>query len=51
MVGIVIMNGSICEFEGMGNLINNVVLVFIIDVMGQILIILVGWMNDIGNVR
>jgi hypothetical protein len=33
------MNGRVCEFKGMVNLVNNVVSVFIIIVMSQVLII------------
>jgi hypothetical protein len=46
-----IMNGGVCEFKGMVNLVNNVVLVFIIIVMSQVLIIQVGRMDDTRKVR
>lgn len=42
------MNGSICGFEGIVNLINNVVLVFIIAVISQILIIPARWLDHTG---
>jgi hypothetical protein len=45
------MNGRVCEFKGMVNLVNNVVSVFIIIVMSQVLIIQVGRMDDTGQVR
>lgn len=45
------MNGSICEYEGMVNLINNYIPVFIITVMNKMLIIPVGKMDGIGQVR
>jgi hypothetical protein len=46
-----IMNGGVCEFEGMVNLVNNVVSVFIMVVMIQVLIIQAGWMDDTEQVR
>ena len=45
------MNCGICEFEGIINLINNVVLVFIIVVMSQMIIIQLAWMDDTRQVR
>jgi hypothetical protein len=45
------MNGGVCEFKGMVNLVNNVVSVFIMVVMSQVLIIQAGRMNDTGQVR
>jgi hypothetical protein len=40
------MNGKFCEFKGMVNLVSNVVSVFIMVVMNQVLIIQAGWMDD-----
>jgi hypothetical protein len=51
MVSSATMNDRVCEFEGMINLINNVISVFIIVVMSQVLIIQAGWMDDTGQVR
>jgi hypothetical protein len=45
------MNGGVCEFEGMVNLVNNVVSVSIMVVMSQVFIIQSGRMDDIGQVR
>jgi hypothetical protein len=45
------MNGRVCEFKGMVNLVNNVVSVFIMVVMSQVLVIQAGRMDDTGQVR
>jgi hypothetical protein len=45
------MNGGVCEFKGMVNLVNNVVSVFIMVVMSQVLVIQEGRMDDTGQVR
>ena len=45
------MNGGVCEFKKMVSLVNNVVTFFIMVVMIQLLIIQLGRMNDIGQVR
>jgi hypothetical protein len=45
------MNGGVCEFKGMVNLVNNVVSVFIIIVMSQVLVIQAEWMDDTRQVR
>jgi hypothetical protein len=45
------MNGGVCEFKGMVNLVNNVVSVFIMVMMSNVLIIQAGKLNDIGQVR
>ena len=45
------MNGVVCEFKGMFNLVNNVVSFFIMVVMSQVLIIQEGNLDDTGQVR
>jgi hypothetical protein len=40
------MNGGVCEFKGMVNLVSNVVTVFILVVMSQVLVIQAGKMDD-----
>jgi hypothetical protein len=45
------MNGGVCEFKGMVNLVRDVVSIFIMVVMSQVLIIQAGKMDDTGQVR
>jgi hypothetical protein len=45
------MNDRVCEFMGMVNLVNNVVLVFIMVVLSQVFVIRAGWMDDTRQVR
>jgi len=45
------MNGVVCEFKGMFNLVNNFVSVFVMVMMSQVLVIQEGWMDDTGKVR
>jgi hypothetical protein len=45
------MNINVWEMEGMINLINNAISVFIFVVMSQMIIIQAGWMDDTGQVR
>jgi hypothetical protein len=45
------MNGGIYEIEGMINLIKNIVSLFIIVLMSQVLIIQAGWMDGSIKVR
>jgi hypothetical protein len=45
------MNGRVCKFKGMVNLVSNVVSVFIMVVMSQVLVIQARRMDDTGQVR
>jgi hypothetical protein len=45
------MNGRVCEFNGMVNLVNSVISISVITVMSQVLVIQDGWMDYTGQVR
>jgi hypothetical protein len=45
------MNIDVWELEGMNDLINNLISVFIFVVMIQLIIVQVGYMDDTGQVR
>jgi len=45
------MDGGVCEFKGMVNLVNNVVSIFIMVVMSLVLVIQEERMNDTRQVR
>jgi len=45
------MDGGVCEFIGMVNLVSSVVSIFIMVVMSQVLVIQEGRLNDTGQVR